>query len=94
MSLTKQKLQNNKGELNLIFSKAHIGKLNAKNRIVVAPMGLFWQDCLVGIDLKPQIIDFYESLARGGGRDDDYQRVVLPSNDKRSEYHTTLCHVG
>lgn len=65
MSLTKQKLQN-KGELNLIFSKAHIGKLNAKNRIVVAPMGLFFQDCLVGIDLKPQVIDFYESLARGG----------------------------
>ena len=47
-----------------------------------------------GHRLKPQIIDFYESLARGGGRDDDYQRVVLPSNDKRSEYHTTLCHVG
>lgn len=29
-------------------------------------MGLFIQDCLVGKELKPQVIDFYENLARGG----------------------------
>lgn len=53
-------------ELNLTFSEAEIGKLKIKNRIVVAPMGLFYQDCLDGLELKPQVIEFYESLARGG----------------------------
>ena len=61
------KLLKTKG-LNCIFSEAEIGKLKIKNRIVVAPMGLFYQDCLHGLDLKPQVIEFYESLARGGGQ--------------------------
>lgn len=64
--LSGEQILSKKRELKRIFSEGDIGKMKSKNRIVVAPMGLFYQNCLDGLELKPHVIEFYESVARGG----------------------------
>jgi len=53
-------------KLKLLFKEIKIGNLKSKNRIVLPPMGLFFKDCVDGLELKPHVIAFYEAVARGG----------------------------